>query len=231
MKTIILNESEIRKAIEEAIQDFINEDHEFVGTMDFNYKGKSLEGVGCGDSFCYLPCDIYGTPKMYYGDSHFSCADQALEDIVHSFYGGSISNVLDDDEINKITTLLWIKCINEPGRMFYNKYIAVGFDGHIPSCDYIKDVMECIGGNPKKYYVVYNDNHSVKEINCYDFINGNMSSKQKPNKLKVPEQLKKLYDNMQGEKDVANSKFPKNMSRAEYYWHMRQEGKETKNII
>ena len=228
-----MKDYKLRKIISETIHDFLNEDKEFVGTMDFCYKGKSLYSVGCGDSFCYLPCDIYGTPKMYYGDSHFSCADQALEDIIHSFYGGSINNILNDDEINSITESLWIECIKEPGRMFFKKYIVVGFNGHIPSCDYIKDVMECIGGNPKDYSVVYNKNHSVKEINCYDFINGNMSDKQKPNKLKVPEELKKLYDNMQGRQSVINNKFPKNMTRAEYYSYMRQEGKRNKksNII
>ena len=49
--------------------------------------------------------------------------------------------------MHSIAEELWLDCISEPGRVFYEKYIVVGFDGHIPSCAYVQGVIEYLGGN------------------------------------------------------------------------------------
>lgn len=58
-----------------------------------------------------------------------------------------------EDDIHSIAEELWLNCISEPGRVFYEKYIVVGFDGHIPSCEYVQGVIEYLGGNSSNYCV------------------------------------------------------------------------------
>ena len=217
--------------VKECIEHLINEEKEYVSITDFNYAGKKLHSVGDGDSFCYLPCDIYGTPKLYYGDCHFSCALESLDDIVHSFYGGDVENLLSDSEINDIGEELWLNCISEPGRVFFEKYIVAGFDGHIPSCEYVQGIIECMGGNPSNYYVVYNSGGSVKEIPCDYFLTKGVNGKEKPTVMSVPNRLKTIYDKISMRRDAANEKFPKNMTRAEYYFLTRQENKSYDKVI
>ena len=210
---------------------YLNEDEEYVSVTDFNYDGKELSDVGDGDSFCYLPCDIYGTPKLYYADCHFSCALQSLEDIIHSFYNGNISDLIDENDINNIAEELWLDCISEPGRVFYKKYIVVGFDGHIPSCEYVQGVIDYLGGNPSNYCVAYNDGDSVKEIPCNYFLAQGINGKEKPTIMKVPREVKLIYDNMHAKRDAVDKKFPSNMTRAEYYWLTRQESRKINKIV
>lgn len=222
-RTVTLKEAKLRQIIFETVKRVLTESNEFVSTMDFHYKGKNLSSVGDGDSFCYLPCDIYGTPKLYYGDCHYYCASVAIDDIAASFGISNIMRIFDEYKIDSITEDLWLNCISEPGRLFYGKYIVVGFDGHIPSCEYVKGVIEYMGGSPRDYYVLYNNGNSVEEINCADFLKSGLSKRQKPNILPVPEELKVFYDNIQSRQSIANKKFPQNMTRAEYYWYTRQE--------
>lgn len=222
---------DISRIIKECIKHLLNEDEEYVSVTDFNYDGKELYSVGDGDSFCYLPCDIYGTPKLYYADCHFSCALQSLEDIIHSFYKGNIVDLIDEDDIHNIAEELWLDCISEPGRVFYKKYIVVGFDGHIPSCEYVQDVIEYLGGNPSNYCVAYNDGDSVKEIPCNYFLAQGINGKEKPTIMKVPREVKLIYDNIHGKRNAVDRKFPMNMTRAEYYWLTRQENKSYDKVI
>ena len=226
-RLIRLTESDLHRIIKECVKRLINEDKEYVSVTDFNYNGKELYDVGDGDSFCYLPCDIYGTPKLYYADCHFSCALQSLEDIIYSFYKGNIENLIDEDDIHSIAEELWLNCISEPGRVFYKKYIVVGFDGHIPSCEYVQGVIEYLGGNSSNYCVAYNDGDSVKEIPCNFFLAQGINRKDKPTIMEVPRELKMIYDKMHTKRDAVDRKFPMNMTRAEYYWLTRQENKKS----
>lgn len=208
-----------------------NSTNEFVSVSEFHYNGKELDSVGDGDSFAYCPCDIYGTPKLYYADCHFSCAVQALDDIVDSFNGGCVYNLFDTDEDYEITEELWINCCEERGRVFYEKYIVVGEDGHIPSSEYVSKVIEYMGGSPKDYSILYNENNTVKEISADLFLKNKINGKKKPTKLSVPKKLKEIYEKVVNRRYAADKKFPTNMTRAEYYWLTRQENRKINKIV
>ena len=198
---------------------------EFVSVSDFVYNGYELYNVGDGDSFCYCPCNIYGTPKLYYADCHFSCAGDALQDILDSFHGGDANNVFSDDEWNDIVQDIWLNCISEPGRVYYGKYIVVGFDGHIPDKEYVDGVISYLGGSYNDYVILYNEGGKVHELGCDSCMNGNG----KPTKLSVPNEVIQLYNIKTSRMDTVNRKFPTNMTRAEYYSLIRQEN--TNRII
>ena len=205
--------------------------NEFVSVSEFCYKGKKIYNAGDGDSFAYLPCDIYGTPKLYYADCHFSCAVQALDDIVNSFYGGRVYDLINTDEDYKITEELWINCSEERGRVFFKKYIVVGEDGHIPSSEYVTEVIKYMGGSPKDYSVLYNESQTVKEISADLFLSSGIKGENKPTKLHVPKKLKELYERVTNRRHAADRKFPSNMTRAEYYWLTRQESRKINKIV
>lgn len=205
--------------------------NEFVSVSEFHYNGKELDFVGDGDSFAYCPCDIYGTPKLYYADCHFSCAVQALDDIVNSFNGECVYNLFDTDEDYEITEELWVNCCEERGRVFYKKYIVVGEDGHIPSSEYVSKVIEYMGGNPKDYSILYNENNTVKKISADLFLKNRINGKKKPTKLSVPKKLKEVYEKVVNRRYAADKKFPTNMTRAEYYWLTRQENRKINKIV
>lgn len=200
---------------------------EFVSISDFVYKDYEIHNVGDGDSFCYCPCDIYGTPKLYYADCHFACAGDALQDILDSFHGGDANDVFNDDEWNNIVQDIWLDCISEPGRVFFGKYIVVGFDGHIPNREYVDGVILYLGGSYKDYAILYNEGGRVHELSCDNVING---TKNKPIKLGVPNEIIRLYDMKMSKMNMVNRKFPTNMTKAEYYSLIKQENKQNKNM-
>ena len=187
-----LNEN---RHIDKIITEVINQNttNEFVSVSEFKYKGKELYNVGGGDSFAYFPCDIYGTPKLYYGDCHYSCAGSACEDILHSF-GNCSYDWFNDYEFDSIVEELWLDCCSERGRVYFEKYIVVGEDGHIPSSEYVSKVIEYMGGSPKDYSVLYNESNTVKEISADLFLKSGISGKKKPTKLSVPKKLKEVYE-------------------------------------
>lgn len=229
MKKLGLNENiHIDKIITEVINQ--NTTNEFVSVSEFKYKGKELYNVGGGDSFAYFPCDIYGTPKLYYGDCHYSCADSACEDILHSF-GSCSYDWFNDYEFDSIVEELWLDCCSERGRVYFEKYIVVGEDGHIPSSEYVSKVIEYMGGSPKDYSVLYNESNTVKEISADLFLKSGISGKKKPTKLSVPKKLKEVYERVVNRRYAADRKFPTNMTRAEYYWLARQENRKINKIV
>ena len=217
--------------------------NEYVDVEHFIYKGKRIDPENYGifddckemksdDAFCYYACDIYGTPKLYYSENcngHIGAADMALDDILKSF-GYSIMSCYDYLDTEKLTRDLWSEA-KERGRVFFKKYIVVGDDGHIPSCDYVSKVIEYMGGNPKNYSVLYNENNEVIEIPCDEFLKNNMGANIKIGRLYVPKEIKEFYDEVVGRRNVVNSKFPTNMTRAEYYWLTRQESRKIDKII
>ena len=205
--------------------------NEFVSVSEFCYKGKELYNVGDGDSFAYCPCNIYGTPKLYYGGCHFECACAAMEDIINSFNGGDSNDLFDDDELDNIAQEIWMDS-EERGRVFFEKYIVVGDDGHIPSSEYISEVIKYLGGNPKDYSVLYNENKTVKEISAELFLSGGINGdSNKPTKMHVPKELEEAYIEVVGRRHAADRKFPSNMTRAEYYWLTRQENRKIDKIV
>lgn len=224
-----LNEN---RHIDKIITEVINQNttNEFVSVSDFVYKGKELYNVGGGDSFAYFPCDIYGTPKLYYGDCHYSCAGSACEDILHSF-GSCSYDWFNDYEFDSIVEELWLDCCSERGRVYFEKYIVVGEDGHIPSSEYVSKVIEYMGGSPKDYSVLYNESNTVKEISADLFLKSGISGKKKPTKLPVPKKLKEAYERVVNRRYAADKKFPSNMTRAEYYWLTRQESRKINKIV
>lgn len=224
-----LNEN---RHIDKIITEVINQNttNEFVSVSEFKYKGKELYNVGGGDSFAYFPCDIYGTPKLYYGDSHYSCAGSACEDILHSF-GSCSYDWFNDYEYESIVEELWLDCCSERGRVYFEKYIVVGEDGHIPSSEYVSKVIEYMGGSPKDYSVLYNESNTVKEISADLFLKSGISGKKKPTKLSVPKKLKEVYERVVNRRYAADRKFPTNMTRAEYYWLTRQENRKINKIL
>ena len=224
-----LNEN---RHIDKIITEVINQNttNEFVSVSEFKYKGKELYNVGGGDSFAYFPCDIYGTPKLYYGDCHYSCAGSACEDILHSF-GNCSYDWFNDYEFDSIVEELWLDCCSERGRVYFEKYIVVGEDGHIPSSEYVSKVIEYMGGSPKDYSVLYNESNTVKEISADLFLKSGISGKKKPTKLSVPIKLKEVYERVVNRRYAADRKFPTNMTRAEYYWLTRQENRKINKIV
>ena len=224
-----LNEN---RHIDKIITEVINQNttNEFVSVSEFKYKGKELHNVGGGDSFAYFPCDIYGTPKLYYGDCHYSCAGSACKDILHSF-GNCSYDWFNDYEFDSIVEELWLDCCSERGRVYFEKYIVVGEDGHIPSSEYVSKVIEYMGGSPKDYSVLYNESNTVKEISADLFLKSGISGKKKPTKLSVPKKLKEVYERVVNRRYAADRKFPTNMTRAEYYWLTRQENRKINKIV
>jgi len=204
---------------------------EYVNISDFVYKGEELYNIGDGDSFCYAPCDIYGTPKLYYADSHFECSLQALDDIIHSFYKGEIENLMSEEDIYDTAQEIWSSYIREPGRVFLGKYIVTGFDGHVPSTEYVQGVLDYLGGKPEHYSVTFNRNDTVKEIPANVFLQKKHKEKKIPTKLTVPNKLKEIYDEITNARHSVDKKFPKNMVRAKYYYLTRQENKKYNKII
>lgn len=207
------------------------ETKEYVNVCNFVYKGKKKENIGDGDSFAYFPCDIYGTPKLYYADCHFSCASKAFDDILDSFNAGSSYDWLNDHEFDSTLEELWLNCISEPGRVFYEKYIVVGFDGHIPSREYVLGIIKYMGGSPNDYTILFNCSDEVKELPVSSFLSSNMNTDIKPSKLPVPDILKRIYDEVTNKRAAVDKKFPSNMTRAEYYYHTRQESRLIDKII
>jgi len=237
-----LNENRyIDKIITEVIRQ--NTTNEFVSVTKFHYKGKKIddehsnyllgnEEMEYDDAFCYCPCDIYGTPKLYYSDNcngHIGCADQSLDDILKSF-GYSIYDCYDNLDIERLTRDLWAES-KERGRVFFRKYIVVGEDGHMPSNEYVSKVIEYMGGSPKEYYVLYNENNKVIEIPCDVFLRKNMGTNIDVGRLYVPKEIKEFYDEVMGRRRVINKKFPSNITRAEYYWLTRQESRKINKIV
>jgi hypothetical protein len=202
---------------------------EYVSVNDFHYKGYNIDGVGDGDSFCYCPCDIDGTPKLFYGDCHFSCGSEAFDYILNSFNCHNPYTYFDDDEVNNIIEDMWLSSCGR-GRLFFGKYLVVD-DGHLPTKEYVKDAIDWLNGNPRNYAIAYNTNNGVEEINCMEFLNGNLEGENdKPIKMDVPKEIQDLYSEIISRREYANNKFPKNMTRAEYYSLIRQENKEHKSM-
>lgn len=119
----------------------------------------------------------------------------------------------------------------ERGRVYFEKYIVVGEDGHIPSSEYVSKVIEYMGGSPKNYSVLYNESNTVKEISADLFLKSGISGKKKPTKLSVPKKLKEVYERVVNRRYAADRKFPTNMTRAEYYWLTRQENRKINKIV
>ena len=202
---------------------------EYVNVNDFHYKGYNIDGVGDGDSFCYCPCDIYGTPKLFYGDCHFSCGSEAFDHILNSFNCHEPYDHFDDDEVNYIIEDMWLSSCGR-GRLFFGKYLVVD-DGHLPTKEYVKDAIDWLNENPRNYAIAYNTNNGVEEINCMEFLNGDLEGENdKPIKMDVPKEIQDLYSEIISRREYANNKFPKNMTRAEYYSLIRQENKEHKSM-
>lgn len=202
---------------------------EFVNTCNFIYKGYKMENVLDGDSFAYCPCDIYGTPRLYYGDCHYSCAGQAFDDILKSFNAGDIYNWFNDSEIDSITEDIWLSCEGR-GRLFLGKYLAVD-DGNIPSKEYVSNVLEYMGGNASRYSVVFNEGGRVIEIPFDEFLSRSGDFGEKVGRLEVPEGIKMVYDELNSRRAIVDKKFPQNMTRAEYYHYTRQESRLIDKII
>lgn len=229
-----LTENKIREIISEVMNKLLYESEddeeyeEFVTVNDFVYKGVNLTCVGDGDSFCYCPCDIYGTPKMYYSDCHRNCADEAAEDILNSF-GGNLGISDDENLWQDIVSDLWIGSCGR-GRVFFDKYIVVGDNGHIPNKEYIDGVISYLGGTYDDYVVLYNKpTGGVGEISCRDAFK--VGRNDRPNKMSVPDYLIKMYDELNGRRDSINKRFPTNMTRAQYYSLIRQENKRRKGYL
>lgn len=190
---------------------------EFVSVNDFCYNGVNEE-AGDGDSFCYCPCDIYGTPKLYYADCHYGCAAEALSDILESFNQNDIFN---EDEWCAIVGELWQDSSGR-GRVFYEKYIVVGDDGHIPNKEYVDGVISYLGGTYDDYVILYNQDGEVHELPCNELVNG---VNDKPSKMEIPQKVMELYNKKNSMGSSANNRFPKNMTKAEYYSLIRQENR------
>ena len=205
--------------------------NEFVSVSEFHYKGKSLDSVGCGDSFAYFPCDIYGTPKLYYGDSHYSCAGQAFDDILDSFNAGSSYDWFDDNEFDSTIEEIWWNSSEERGRVFFGKYIVVGEDGHIPSREYVLGIIKYMGGSPNDYIILFNLDDEVKELPVSSFLASDMNTNNNPSELYVPDILKRIYNEVTNKRAAVDSKFPSNMTRAEYYWLTRQENRKIDKVV
>lgn len=194
---------------------------EHVSAFNFHYKGESLDFVDRGVSFAYCPCDIKGTPKFYYGVHHLGCASQAFYDILNSFNAGN-SNKWFSTNVDKLLTKreIW-EHSKERGRLFFDKYLAVDHDGHIPSNDYVKNVLKSLNGNPKDYAVVFNSGNRVVEIPFYEFLDKNMGNDRNVGNIEVPKRLKDIYDEVSARRSVVNdNKFPNNMTKAEFNWYM-----------
>ena len=193
---------------------------EFVDVNNFIYKGKCLTDVGDGDSFCYCPCNVFGTPKMYYGDCHFMCADDALSDILDSLHI-NIDDYFDDDDFNSLTESLWMNSVGR-GRLYYGKYLVVD-EGIIPDKEYVDAVISYLGGTYSDYVILYNKNGRVCELRCDEDFTGKCFTNRR---LKVPSELIRIYDMQHSKRDIVNKRFPTNMTRAQYYSLIRQENFE-----
>jgi len=227
----VFDEKYAPKAQMEVTPDKQGETKEYVNVCNFVYKGKKIEDIGDGDSFAYFPCDIYGTPKLYYGDSHFSCAGQAFDDILDSFNAGSSYYWLNDHEFDSTIEEIWWNSSEERGRVFFGKYIVVGEDGHIPSREYVLGVIKYMGGSPNDYTILFNWGDEVKELPVSSFLSSNMNTGIKPSELPVPDIIKRIYDEVTNKRAAVDKKFPSNMTRAEYYYHTRQESRLIDKII
>ena len=202
---------------------------EFVSVDEFYYDGKECS-IGDGDSFCYCPCDIYGTPKLFYGEAHYECAVSALYEIMESFNAEAFDeDYLTDDEWNGVVQELWTNA-NGRGRVVDGKYIIVGEDGHIPTKEYVNDIISYLGGTIDDYVILYNQDGKVHTLKCSENFEG---QNDKPSKMDIPYEITHIYKMVKSKRASVDKKFPTNMTRAEYYSLLRQEGvaNKTKTII